>query len=118
MPAVTSLCLHGSVPIVSMCAYKRGRGLTPVQVHTQEYVEAFTGGALDEARVKRIGFGGDVTRSPVLINRTLAEVAGAPFSYRTHVPYSFRTCEDLGMQNADLTLLTQSFGFSAAHVPG
>lgn len=33
-------------------------------------------GALDDARVKRIGFGGDVTRSPVLIHRTLAEVAG------------------------------------------
>ena len=45
-------------------------------MHTAEYVEAFTSGALDEARVKRIGFGPDVTRSPVLINRTLAEVAG------------------------------------------
>ncbi len=45
-------------------------------MHTAEYVEAFTSGQLDDARVKRIGFGGDVTRSPVLINRTLAEVAG------------------------------------------
>ena len=45
-------------------------------MHTAEYVEAFTSGTLDEARVKRIGFGPDVTRSPILINRTLAEVAG------------------------------------------
>ena len=45
-------------------------------MHTPEYVEAFTSGALDDARVKRIGFGADVTRSPVLIERTLAEVAG------------------------------------------
>lgn len=54
-------------------------------MHTAEYVEAFTGGTLDDARVKRIGFGADVTRSPILIERTLAEVAG---TYDCHTPKS------------------------------
>ena len=49
-------------------------------MHTPEYVDAFTSGTLDDARIKRIGFGAEVTRSPVLIERTLAEVAGIPLS--------------------------------------
>lgn len=44
-------------------------------VHTQEYVDAFCSGTLDDKRVRRIGFG-EVTRSQALIDRTLAEVAG------------------------------------------
>ena len=43
------------------------------------------GGTLDDARVKRIGFGADVTRSLILIERTLAEVAG---TYDCHNPRS------------------------------
>lgn len=42
---------------------------------------AFCGGRLDEAAAKRIGFG-DVVRVPVLVERTLAEVAGAHSSKR------------------------------------
>ena len=38
-------------------------------------MERFCNGALDDAAVKRIGFGA-VTRSPVLVERTLAEIAG------------------------------------------
>lgn len=44
-------------------------------VHDAEYLAAFNTGTLDDARTRRIGFG-DVTRSPVLIERTKAEVAG------------------------------------------
>jgi hypothetical protein len=47
-------------------------------VHTEEFVDSFLTGALDAARLKRIGFG-DVSCSPVLIERTLAEVAGASY---------------------------------------
>ncbi|BDA50809.1 Acetoin utilization protein AcuC [Coccomyxa sp. Obi] len=50
-------------------------------VHTAEYVDSFTGGLLDEARMKRIGFG-EVSRSPVLIERTLSEVAGTLLTAR------------------------------------
>jgi hypothetical protein len=46
-----------------------------LQAHDPAYVERFCSGALDEAAVKRIGFGA-VTRSPVLVERTLAEIAG------------------------------------------
>jgi hypothetical protein len=49
--------------------------LTNLQAHDPKYVERFCGGALDDNAVKRIGFGA-VTRSPVLVERTLAEVAG------------------------------------------
>ncbi len=49
--------------------------LTRQQVHDAEYVDSFCSGVLDAARLKRIGFG-EVARSPVLIERTLAEVAG------------------------------------------
>ena len=45
------------------------------QAHDPAYVERFCSGALDDAAVKRIGFGA-VTRSPVLVERTLAEIAG------------------------------------------
>lgn len=47
------------------------------QVHEPAYVASFCSGTLDEAAVRRIGFG-EVVRSPVLVERTLAEVAGAP----------------------------------------
>ncbi|PRW61526.1 histone deacetylase [Chlorella sorokiniana] len=44
-------------------------------VHSPEYVDAFCSGSLDEQRMRRIGFG-EATRSQVLIDRTLAELAG------------------------------------------
>ncbi len=44
-------------------------------MHTAEFVRAFSGGALDDARMRRIGFG-EASRSGVLIQRTKAEVAG------------------------------------------
>lgn len=44
-------------------------------MHTAEYLDSFISGNLDDARMKRIGFG-EVARTPVLIERTLAEVAG------------------------------------------
>ena len=44
-------------------------------VHDLAYVRAFSQGALDDAAVRRIGFGG-ATSTPVLIERTKAEVAG------------------------------------------
>ena len=47
-----------------------------MQVHEEAYVTAFCGGRLDDGAAKRIGFG-DVVRAPVLVERTLAEVAGA-----------------------------------------
>ena len=46
-----------------------------MQVHTKEYVEHFNSGTLDAAAVRRIGFG-EVTRQPILIERTKSEVAG------------------------------------------
>ena len=65
-------------------------------MHTAEFVDSFTRGVLDEPRMKRIGFG-EVTRSPVLIERTLSEVAGKCWDKlshnriksgdRTHCPY-------------------------------
>ena len=48
-----------------------------LQVHTKEYVHHFNAGTLGEAAVRRIGFG-EVTRQPILIERTKAEVAGRP----------------------------------------
>lgn len=45
-------------------------------VHEPEFLRAFCDGALSPEAVKRIGFG-EVVRSPVLVERTLAEVAGA-----------------------------------------
>ncbi len=55
------------------------RGLTTPwrheQAHDPGYVERFCNGALDDAALKRIGFGA-VARSPVLVERTLAEIAG------------------------------------------
>jgi len=50
-------------------------------VHTAEYLAAFSAGALDEARVRRIGFG-EATRSRTLIDRTKAEVAGTLLTAR------------------------------------
>jgi acetoin utilization deacetylase AcuC-like enzyme len=44
-------------------------------VHAPEFVDAFCGGELDDQRVRRIGFG-EATRSQLLVDRTLAEVAG------------------------------------------
>lgn len=44
-------------------------------VHTQEYVDAFSNGRLDEQRVRRIGLGA-TTSQPILVERTKAEVAG------------------------------------------
>ncbi len=46
-----------------------------VQIHEEAYVTAFCGSRLDDSAAKRIGFG-DVVRAPVLVERTLAEVAG------------------------------------------
>ena len=47
--------------------------------HAAEYVGAFLEGALDDARLRRIGFGA-ATNTQVLRERTLAEVAGAPLA--------------------------------------
>ncbi|KAI3423433.1 hypothetical protein D9Q98_010649 [Chlorella vulgaris] len=44
-------------------------------VHTDDFVDAFCGGRLDQQRVRRIGFG-EVVHTQALIDRTLAEVAG------------------------------------------
>lgn len=44
-------------------------------VHDEDYVDAFCNGTLDDQILRRIGFG-DVTKTPVLIQRTKAEVAG------------------------------------------
>ena len=52
-------------------------------MHTAEFVDSFTRGVLDEPRMKRIGFG-EVTRSPVLIERTLSEVAGELWDKLSH----------------------------------
>lgn len=62
-----------------MCMRRRSllvnfKASTP-QAHDPAYVERFCSGALDDTAVKRIGFGA-VTRSPVLVERTLAEIAG------------------------------------------
>lgn len=51
-------------------------------VHSQEYLHAFLHGHLDEQRIRRIGLGAEAIRSPVLINRTLAEVAGTLLTAR------------------------------------
>lgn len=45
-------------------------------VHEPTFLHSFCSGSLDAAAVKRIGFG-EVVRSPVLVERTLAEIAGA-----------------------------------------
>ena len=45
------------------------------QVHDKDYVTRFSGGALNEAEMRRIGFG-QVTSYPDSIERTKAEVAG------------------------------------------
>ncbi|KAJ9531724.1 hypothetical protein QJQ45_021872 [Haematococcus lacustris] len=51
-------------------------------VHSQEYLHAFLHGRLDEQRMRRIGLGAEAIRSPVLIKRTLAEVAGTLLTAR------------------------------------
>ncbi len=48
-----------------------------LQAHEPEYVRMFLEGALDSQAKRRIGFG-DITATPVLIERTLSEVAGKP----------------------------------------
>ena len=64
-------------------------------MHTAEYVDSFTQGLLDEARLKRIGFG-EVSRSPVLIERTLAEVAGkVTHLHPLHQPPKILSCASL-----------------------
>lgn len=49
------------------------------QVHEKDFVARFSNGTLNEAEVRRIGFG-EVTRHPDLIERTKAEVAGTSAS--------------------------------------
>lgn len=44
------------------------------QIHSKEYLDAFLAGSLPPEAVRRIGFRGAV-HDPVLINRTLWEVA-------------------------------------------
>ena len=46
-----------------------------LQVHDALYLQRFQTGTLTAAEVRRIGFG-DAVRSQVLIDRTIAEVAG------------------------------------------
>ena len=50
-------------------------------VHTREYVDAFNNGKLDDARLRRIGFGA-VTSTRSLIERTRSEVAGTLLTAR------------------------------------
>jgi len=50
-------------------------------VHCPEYLAAFSTGALDESRVRRIGFGA-VTHTAALVERTKAEVAGTLLTAR------------------------------------
>lgn len=52
-----------------------GFGLLPSAPLTLHRLQSFLGGTLDEARLRRIGFG-EVTSTQLLIDRTLAEVAG------------------------------------------
>lgn len=63
-------------------------------VHTAEYVDSFTQGVLEEARMKRIGFG-EVSRSPVLIERTLSEVAGTLLTARLALEHGL-ACNSAG----------------------
>lgn len=56
------------------------------RVHEQEYLDSFLSGTLDEARVRRIGFG-PVTNTPVLAQRTLSEVAGTLLTARLALKY-------------------------------
>ncbi|KAG2431189.1 hypothetical protein HXX76_009717 [Chlamydomonas incerta] len=51
-------------------------------VHDPDYLRLFSGGQLDDERVRRIGFGPAVTRSEVLVRRTKAEVAGTLLTAR------------------------------------
>ncbi|PNH03939.1 hypothetical protein TSOC_009972, partial [Tetrabaena socialis] len=53
-----------------------------LMVHDPEYLRAFSECRLDDERVRRIGFGAAVTRSPVLVRRTKAEVAGTLLTAR------------------------------------
>jgi hypothetical protein len=48
---------------------------TALQVHDKEYLQQFNEGTLDTERMRRIGFV-EVTRDPLLVARTKAEVAG------------------------------------------
>ena len=48
-----------------------------LQVHTEDYVHKFNTGTLDDAAVRRIGFG-ELSRTQLLIDRTKSEVAGGP----------------------------------------
>ncbi|KAG2486799.1 hypothetical protein HYH03_014598 [Edaphochlamys debaryana] len=50
-------------------------------VHDADYLRAFSDCSLDEERVRRIGFGA-VTRTPTLVRRTKAEVAGTLLTAR------------------------------------
>ena len=50
-------------------------------VHTKEFLHAFNTSTLDEARIRRIGFGA-ATSTPVLIERTRSEVAGTLLTAR------------------------------------
>ncbi|KXZ46890.1 hypothetical protein GPECTOR_39g384 [Gonium pectorale] len=51
------------------------------QVHDPDYLRLFSSCQLDEERVRRIGFGA-ATRTPVLVRRTKAEVAGTLLTAR------------------------------------
>lgn len=48
------------------------------QVHKERYADAFCQNALSEAEMKRIGFG-ELCLQPILVERTLAEIAGENF---------------------------------------
>ncbi|GLC41819.1 hypothetical protein PLESTM_001243500 [Pleodorina starrii] len=53
-----------------------------LRVHDPDYLRLFSSCELDDERVRRIGFGAQVTRSPVLVRRTKAEVAGTLLTAR------------------------------------
>ena len=69
MRAVSSIACSISTPATIVSS----NGV--LQVHDAHYLQRFQTGTLTAAEVRRIGFG-DAVRSQVLIDRTIAEVAG------------------------------------------
>lgn len=75
--APASLCVDSVQPPGHLQALLLTNVVEPcMQVHTPEYVSAFSQGFLDAASCRRIGFGACMA-DPKLIERTKAEVAGA-----------------------------------------
>ncbi|GAX76398.1 hypothetical protein CEUSTIGMA_g3843.t1 [Chlamydomonas eustigma] len=63
-------------------------------VHDPDYLHAFNTGTLDEARMRRIGFG-ETTRTPILVERTKAEIAGTLLTARLAIQHGL-ACNTAG----------------------